>query len=141
MNLTSSHLFWSVNNGLPENYPSLQRDVSCDAVVIVGGEDEDFVNAKHREALIFSKDPNLDEKVRATLSGCAVGNRIRVGRNFRETKDGLAYIGVHPQFPHAYFALGYGGNGITFSLVAAEILRDGLLNRTNRDAHLFRFGR
>jgi hypothetical protein len=37
MNLTSSHPFWSVNNGLPANYPSLQRDASCDAVVIGGG--------------------------------------------------------------------------------------------------------
>ena len=36
-NLTSSHPFWSVNNGLPENYPSLQRDVMCDAVIIGGG--------------------------------------------------------------------------------------------------------
>ena len=37
MNLTSSHPFWSVNNGLPANYPSLQRDISCDAIVIGGG--------------------------------------------------------------------------------------------------------
>ena len=37
MNLTSSHPFWSVNNGLPAYYPSLQRNVSCDAVVIGGG--------------------------------------------------------------------------------------------------------
>ena len=37
MNLTSSHPFWSVNNGLPASYPSLQRDVSCEAVVIGGG--------------------------------------------------------------------------------------------------------
>ena len=37
MNLTSSHPFWSVNNGLPANYPSLRRDVSCDAVVVGGG--------------------------------------------------------------------------------------------------------
>jgi glycine/D-amino acid oxidase-like deaminating enzyme len=37
VNLTSSHPFWSINNGLPANYPSLQRDVSCDAVVVGGG--------------------------------------------------------------------------------------------------------
>src|ERR1035441_9314751 len=37
MNLTSSHPFWSVNNGLPANYPSLQRNVSCDAIVVGGG--------------------------------------------------------------------------------------------------------
>ena len=37
MNLTSSQPFWSVNNGLQANYPSLQRNVSCDVVVIGGG--------------------------------------------------------------------------------------------------------
>lgn len=37
MNLTSSHPFWSVRNGLPANYPSLRRDVSCGAIVIGGG--------------------------------------------------------------------------------------------------------
>src|SRR5660398_72371 len=37
MNLTSSHPLRSVNNGLPTNYPSLPRNVSCDAVVIGGG--------------------------------------------------------------------------------------------------------
>ena len=37
MKLTSSHPFWSVKNGLPANYPSLQRNVSCDVVVIGGG--------------------------------------------------------------------------------------------------------
>jgi glycine/D-amino acid oxidase-like deaminating enzyme len=37
MKLTSSHPFWSVKNGLPANYPSLQRNVVCEAVVIGGG--------------------------------------------------------------------------------------------------------
>ena len=37
MKLTSSHPFWSVNNGLPVTYPSLQRNRSFDAVVIGGG--------------------------------------------------------------------------------------------------------
>jgi len=37
MNLTSSHPFWAVCNGLPESYPSLKQDVSCDVVVIGGG--------------------------------------------------------------------------------------------------------
>src|SRR6185295_10616685 len=37
MNLTSSHPFWSVNNGLLAVYPSLQNDLNCDVVVIGGG--------------------------------------------------------------------------------------------------------
>jgi glycine/D-amino acid oxidase-like deaminating enzyme len=60
---------------------------------------------------------------------------------FGETKDGLPYIGVHPRYPHAYFALGYGGNGITFSVIAAEIIRDYVTGHTNPDARIFRFGR
>ena len=60
---------------------------------------------------------------------------------FGETKDGLAYIGQTPEFPHAYFALGYGGNGITFSVIAAKIITDLHLGRTNPDANIFRFDR
>ncbi|MFN0205487.1 MAG: hypothetical protein ACKVS6_04145 [Planctomycetota bacterium] len=37
--------------------------------------------------------------------------------------------------------LGYGGNGITFSIIEAEIIRDRFLDRKNCDAHIFRFGR
>jgi len=53
----------------------------------------------------------------------------------------LAYIGETPDFPHAYFALGYGGNGITYSILAAEIIRDAILGKTNPYADLFRFDR
>jgi glycine/D-amino acid oxidase-like deaminating enzyme len=60
---------------------------------------------------------------------------------FGETKDGLPYIGPHPQFPLGLFALGYGGNGITFSLIAAEIIRDVLLGRPTPDASIFGFDR
>ena len=60
---------------------------------------------------------------------------------FGETKDGLAYIGEPPEVPNAYFALGYGGNGITYSMIAAGIIADLCLGRENPDAQIFRFGR
>jgi glycine/D-amino acid oxidase-like deaminating enzyme len=60
---------------------------------------------------------------------------------FGETKDGLAYIGPNPEWPNAYFALGYGGNGITMSVVAARLITDHYLGRENPDAEIFRFGR
>jgi glycine/D-amino acid oxidase-like deaminating enzyme len=60
---------------------------------------------------------------------------------FGETKDGLAYIGQVPQMPRCYFVLGFGGNGITYSLIASEIVRDALIGRSNADARLFRFDR
>jgi Glycine/D-amino acid oxidases (deaminating) len=53
----------------------------------------------------------------------------------------LPYIGSPPGLPDVWFALGYGGNGITFGLVAAEIVRDACLGRVHRAADLFRFDR
>lgn len=60
---------------------------------------------------------------------------------FAETEDGLPYIGSIKQLPNTYFALGYGGNGITFSQIAAEILSDLLLGVKNKDAKIYSFDR
>ncbi len=55
----------------------------------------------------------------------------------------LASINLGPKapYPHAHFALGYGGNGITFSVIAAKIIRDCFLGCANSDVHLLRYGR
>jgi glycine/D-amino acid oxidase-like deaminating enzyme len=50
---------------------------------------------------------------------------------FGKTKDGLPYIGTPFRMPHVHFALGYGGNGITYSLTVAEIIRDDFFGRKN----------
>ena len=39
---------------------------------------------------------------------------------FAETPDGLPYIGEHSRYPGHLFALGYGGNGMTASFLAAS---------------------
>lgn len=60
---------------------------------------------------------------------------------FGETEDGLPYIGVAPEFPNGYVALGYGANGIVVGYVAANLLLDLFLGRGNSDTELFRIGR
>jgi glycine/D-amino acid oxidase-like deaminating enzyme len=60
---------------------------------------------------------------------------------FTQTEDGLPLIGQIPQYPGCHFALGYGGNDITFSLVAAQIIRDEILNAHNSTKPLFSFNR
>src|ERR1700739_2809036 len=56
---------------------------------------------------------------------------------FAVTKDGLFYIGTIAERPNTYFALGFGGNGITFSVIAAEILRDLIRGKKNENTLLF----
>jgi glycine/D-amino acid oxidase-like deaminating enzyme len=75
------------------------------------------------------------------LPNTAIGTDWRWAGTFGETKDGLPYIGTARQFPNAYFALGYGGNGITFSWIAAGILLDLFLERDSEHEDLFRFDR
>ncbi len=43
--------------------------------------------------------------------------------------------------PNCYAVLGYGGNGITFSMMAAQILRGMICGSGDPDSDLFSFSR
>jgi glycine/D-amino acid oxidase-like deaminating enzyme len=60
---------------------------------------------------------------------------------FATTPDGLPYIGTHRHYPSHLFALGYGGNGMTFGYLAAELLAASLNGQRSADLELFAFGR
>ena len=60
---------------------------------------------------------------------------------FATTRDGLPYIGTHRRYPRQIFALGYGGNGMTFGFLAAEVLVRTVLNRTTDVDRFFGFSR
>lgn len=65
---------------------------------------------------------------------------------FAETPDGLPYIGSHSRFPNHLFALGYGGNGMTASFLAAKLLLKryrtmGTAQASDRTLDLFAFRR
>jgi glycine/D-amino acid oxidase-like deaminating enzyme len=60
---------------------------------------------------------------------------------FATTPDGLPYIGSHRLYPHHLFALGYGGNGMTFGYLAAQILARAVHGRARPHDNLFAFGR
>ncbi len=60
---------------------------------------------------------------------------------FATTPDGLPYIGEHPDYPQQLFALGYGGNGMTFGYLAARLLFDLYRGRRSPDHALFSFDR
>ncbi len=60
---------------------------------------------------------------------------------FAMTADGLPYIGPHDGYPGHLFALGYGGNGMTFGFLAARLLLDTCCGRRTSDQSLFGFDR
>jgi len=121
--------------------PYLYLRTTAENRIIVGGEDENFVNPKQRDAMIPAKTRTLVRKFRTLFPNLEMEVAYSWAGTFGGTKDGLAYIGTNRSLPHAYFALGYGGNGITYSVIAAEIIRDDFLGRKNPDKSIFAFGR
>jgi glycine/D-amino acid oxidase-like deaminating enzyme len=60
---------------------------------------------------------------------------------FATTPDSLPYIGPHQRYPRHWFALGYGGNGMTFGFLAARLLLERWQRQVTDDHSLFEFGR
>ena len=112
-----------------------------DGRALIGGYDEETCDPRRRDALLARKTALLARRFRQPLRQAPCEVAYSWAGTFAETPDGLPYIGAHPRVPRTYFALGYGGNGITFSLIAAEIIRDLVCEGRSRDAGLFRFER
>ena len=118
--------------------PYLYLRDTGDGRAIVGGEDEPFYDPQRRDRLIPEKARTLGRRFRELFPRLDVEVDYAWAGTFGATPLGLPWIGSVPEFPLGYFALGYGGNGITFSLVAARIIRDLYLGRPNPDSGLFR---
>lgn len=121
--------------------PYVYARTTRDGRAIMGGADQPFKGSQKVER---NRDKQTD-RLAAQFAQMFPGIRFDVdwswSGTFAETADGLPYIGTPPEFPNGYVALGYGGNGITFAQVAADLLLDLFLGRGNPDAELFRVGR
>ncbi len=115
--------------------------VTEDRRILIGGLDEKTVDAAQRDAMLPDKSRQLLERLRAMFPDIDP----RIARSwtgtFLTTHDSLPYVGQLPEAPHAWFALAYGGNGTTFAMIAATMLRDAIMGRPREEAELFRFDR
>jgi glycine/D-amino acid oxidase-like deaminating enzyme len=128
-------LFW--NTAKPYNY----MRTTDDNRLLIGGEDEDFLNAKKRDELLNQKSDKLTKYLKKILPNYDFRMDFVWAGTFGETKDGLPYIGKHPNFESAYFVLGFGGNGITFSVIGMSLVSEMLKNRKHPLQEHFRFRR
>jgi len=122
-------------------HPYFYLRTTSEGRIIMGGADRPFATAHNQDELLSRQSERLRSQFTKLFPRIPIDVDWRWGGTFGETKDGLPYIGTASQFPHGYFALGYGGNGITFSLIAAGLLLDLFLERRNPDLEIFRFDR
>lgn len=133
--------FWHKNALIWETKtPYLYIRTTSDNRIIVGGRDEKFYNPEKRDELLPKKRQQLEDDFAKLFPQLTFHTDFAWAGTFGETKDGLPYIGSYNN-PRTLFAMGYGGNGITFSVAAATILRDYILGKKNKDADIFSFDR
>jgi glycine/D-amino acid oxidase-like deaminating enzyme len=108
---------------------------------IIGGEDSPFRDEHRRDRVLARKAQRLEKRLEAMFPGERFQTACAWAGTFGESDDALPYIGSPDEVPLAYFSLGYGGNGVTFSVLAARIITDDVVGRPNRDADLFSFAR
>ncbi|GAB3834606.1 NAD(P)/FAD-dependent oxidoreductase [Hymenobacter jeollabukensis] len=122
--------------------PYLYTRTTADGRIMVGGRDEVVKNATFQNTVLEHKVDKLEKQFQGLFDEPPTFTRDFVWAGvYGETDDGLPYIGPHKDFPRTYFALGYGGNGTTYSLLAAEIIRDALTGGRHRYHDTFGFDR
>lgn len=120
--------------------PYLYMRATHDGRVICGGEDEDFTDEARRDALIGEKTQRIREKLARLLPGIDTTPTHAWAGAFGSTSTGLPYIGQIPRKPRLLAVMGYGGNGITYSRIAAELVATTLDGGQDASADLFAFG-
>lgn len=112
-----------------------------DGRILIGGEDEPFRNPLRRDRLLPRKIKRLARHLGKMLSGVVPEPAFGWTGTFGDTKDGLPYIGEWSRAPGRIYALGYGGNGITFGVIAAEVVSNLISGQSTEDTALFSLDR
>ena len=121
--------------------PYLYMRVTTDRRVLVGGRDEDGYHPNKRDRLLVRKAGLLARDFNKLFPDVPFKREFSWAGTFGSTDDSLPYIGGYPKRPNGFFALGYGGNGITFSVIAAELITALIAGKKQRNMDLFSFDR
>ena len=113
-----------------------------DGRAMIGGADTAFASDHTRDELIERKVAKLVRRFQQLFPAIEFVPSYDLGRHVRRNKrrPGL-HRHMRRKRANTYFALGYGGNGITFGVIAARLIVDLYLGRPNADAAVFSFDR
>jgi glycine/D-amino acid oxidase-like deaminating enzyme len=133
-NITNT-LVWNTDK------PYIYMRTTDDGRVLIGGGDEDFYDAKKRDAILDKKEKEILRNLQKIKPDYHFYTDFVWAGTFGETKDGLPYIGEHENFKTSYFVLGFGGNGITFSVTGMEMASLFMQGKKHPLSRYFKFGR
>jgi glycine/D-amino acid oxidase-like deaminating enzyme len=120
--------------------PYLYMRATIDGRVICGGEDEDFSDTEKRDALTPMKTRRIEKKLKRIFPNIDSRAAVAWTGSFGGSPSGMPTIGAIPRYPRCYAVMGYGGNGITFSMLSTKIITAAILGKEIPETGLFGFG-
>ena len=121
--------------------PYVYLKITQDNRILMGGKDTRYLPLEKQLAILPSKSKSLQKRFKQLFSHLDFKIDFQWAGAFSTTKDGLPYIGALSGKENIYYALGYGGNGITFSVIAGQIICNSIIGNKTPDIQLFSFNR
>ena len=119
--------------------PYLYVRSTPDRRIVAGGEDEIVEDAETRKKLLDEKTEAIEKKLKKLLPWLDPAADYAWTGAFGASDTGLPLIGRIPGWPQCFAVLGFGGNGTTYSVIAAQLIAADISEETDPDADLFAF--
>ena len=118
--------------------PYLYFRMGGDGRLIVGGEDEASPDAHADRANLKRKCETISAKLTALLPEVEFEVDYSWAGAFGESATGLPSIAPVPDMEHAWAVMGFGGNGITYSVIASQLVSAAIRGGNDADVDLYR---
>jgi len=117
--------------------PYLYFRMGGDGRLIVGGEDEATPDAHADKAKLKRKCETIAAKLKTLLPEVEFEVDYSWAGAFGESATGLPSIAPVPDMNHAWAVMGFGGNGITYSVIASQVVSAAIRGGGDADADLY----
>lgn len=121
--------------------PYLYLRTTRDGRIIAGGLDEKAPLTPKSMDWINNRSELLKDEVNKLFPMLNLKVAFSWGAVFGGSIDNLPFIGRHPEKKRIYYLLGYGGNGIVYSMLGSVILSELVLGIRNDDAEIVKLDR
>lgn len=118
--------------------PYIYMRTTADNRVIIGGLDENTMRPAERDAKRLSKRDQLIVEFNKLFPHIQVKPEFSLAAFYGGTHDGLPILGMYDEMPNCYFVFAYGDNGMVYSMVLANLLRDVITKGTHEALDLYR---
>lgn len=118
--------------------PYLYFRMGGDGRLIVGGEDEASATAHEDRAKLKRKCATIAGKLCRLLPEIEFEEDYAWAGAFGESADSLPQIGPVPGEDRIHAVMGFGGNGITYSVIASQVIGKAIRGEADEDADLYR---